>query len=81
MQDLLTRGADLRYCDPWVPTLSLGDARIESVAWSTEEVDAADCLVMLTAHRQFIDQPHWERASLVVDTRNVIPAAEHVWRI
>lgn len=81
MQDLLARGADLRYCDPWVPTLSLGDAMIESVAWSTEEVDAADCLVMLTAHRQFIDQPHWEQASLVVDTRNVIPAAEHVWRI
>ncbi len=81
MQDLLARGADLRYCDPWVPTLSLGDAMIESVAWSTEEADAADCLVMLTAHRQFIDQPHWEQASLVVDTRNVIPAAEHVWRI
>ncbi|MCP9489099.1 MAG: nucleotide sugar dehydrogenase [Solirubrobacteraceae bacterium MAG38_C4-C5] len=81
MQDLLARGADLRYCDPWVPTLSLGDSGIESVAWTTEEVDAADCLVMLTAHRQFIDQPHWDKASLVVDTRNVIPAAEHVWRI
>ena len=81
MQDLLARGADLRYCDPWVPTIALGDAVHESVDWSAEEVAAADCVVMLTPHKQFLDERHWERAKLVVDTRNVIPAAAHVWRI
>lgn len=81
MQDLLARGADLRYCDPWVPTIPLDDAVLESVNWSVEEVVAADCVVMLTPHKHFLDERHWEKAELVVDTRNVIPAAPHVWRI
>ncbi len=29
---------------------------------------------MLTAHREFLEERHWEGAHLVVDTRNVIPA-------
>jgi UDP-N-acetyl-D-glucosamine dehydrogenase len=81
MQNLVARGADLRYCDPWVPTVPVGEALLESVEWSAEEAGAADCIVMLTAHRRFLDEPYWEHASLVVDTRNVIPAGEHVWRI
>jgi len=81
MQNLVARGADLRYCDPWVASVPVGEAVIESVEWSAEEAGAADCVVMLTAHRQFLDEPHWEDARLVVDTRNVIPADEHVWRI
>jgi UDP-N-acetyl-D-glucosamine dehydrogenase len=81
MQNLLARGADLRYCDPWVPTVPVGEGLLESVEWSADEAGAADCVVMLTAHRQFLDEPYWEHASLVVDTRNVIPAGEHVWRI
>jgi UDP-N-acetyl-D-glucosamine dehydrogenase len=81
MQNLVARGADLRYCDPWVPTVPVGEGLLESVEWSADEAGAADCVVMLTAHRQFLDEPHWEDARLVVDTRNVIPAGEHVWRI
>ncbi|MBA2261768.1 MAG: nucleotide sugar dehydrogenase [Solirubrobacterales bacterium] len=81
MQNLVARGADLRYCDPWVPTVPVGEGLLESVEWSADEAGAADCVVMLTAHRQFLDERHWEHATLVVDTRNVIPAGEHVWRI
>jgi UDP-N-acetyl-D-glucosamine dehydrogenase len=81
MQNLLARGADLRYCDPWVPTVPVGEGLLESVEWSADEAGAADCVVMLTVHRRFLDEPYWEHASLVVDTRNVIPAGEHVWRI
>jgi UDP-N-acetyl-D-glucosamine dehydrogenase len=81
MQDLLARGADLRYCDPWVPTIALGEAVQESVEWSVEEVEAADCVVMLTPHRAFLEERHWERAKLLVDTRNVVPARSTVWSI
>lgn len=81
MQDLLARGADLRYCDPWVPTIALGDAVHESVDWSAEEVAGADCVVMLTPHKHFLEQRHWEQATLVVDTRNVVPASPTVWSI
>src|SRR3954452_21189810 len=46
MLQLLQRGGDVRYCDPWVPEVDLGEDQVhESVAWSPEEVAAADCVV------------------------------------
>jgi UDP-N-acetyl-D-glucosamine dehydrogenase len=75
---LASRGADVRYCDPHFPQLELDGQEHASVAWSDEEVDAADCVVMLVAHREFLGEPRWDRAKLVVDTRNVVPAAPHV---
>src|ERR671910_851090 len=68
MNQLLARGGDVRYCDPWVPFVDLDGVRHETVDWSTEEVRAADCVVVLTPHREFGDQPFWEEARLVVDT-------------
>jgi len=64
-----------------VPSLELDERAYAAVRWSAEEVEAADCVVMLTAHRQFLAEPHWEGASLVVDTRNVIPRSSHVFSI
>ena len=40
----------------------------------------ADCVAVLTAHRQFLVEPLWEHAKLIVDTRNVVPAAANVRR-
>ena len=73
MRQLIARGGDVRYCDPLVPFVDLDDARHESVPWSAEEAAAADCVVMLTPHRAFLDEPLWEHMRLVVDTRNVAP--------
>jgi UDP-N-acetyl-D-glucosamine dehydrogenase len=73
MRQLLAREGDVRYCDPWVPEFELDGVRHRSVDWSPEEVRKADCLVMLTAHRPFLDEPHWREAELILDTRNVIP--------
>ena len=42
---------------------------------------AADCVVMLTPHREFLEEPLWDHARLVVDTRNVAPPGPHVWTI
>jgi UDP-N-acetyl-D-glucosamine dehydrogenase len=84
MRQLVARGGDIQYCDPWVPTLALDGQLHSTVEWSAEEVQAADCVVMLTPHREFLEQPLWKDAPLIVDTRNVIadeadgPA---VWRI
>jgi UDP-N-acetyl-D-glucosamine dehydrogenase len=80
-KQLLARGGDVRYCDPHIPALDIeGDPRT-SVAFDDEEVAAADCVVLLTAHRAFLDEPRWDLASLIVDTRNAVPAAPHVRRI
>ncbi len=81
MRQLAARGADVRYCDPWVPELELEGARHVGVDWSREEIGSADCVVMLTQHRQFLDEPLWEDARRIVDTRNVVPDAPNVRRI
>ncbi len=75
---LVARGGDVRYCDPHFPVLDLDGTLHASVEWTAEEVAAADCVVMLTQHREFLEQPLWDRARLVVDTRNVVPHAPHV---
>jgi UDP-N-acetyl-D-glucosamine dehydrogenase len=78
MRQLLARGGKVRYCDPWVRELELDGVRHSSVEWTREHVSEADCVVMLTAHRQFTEQPLWEHARLVVDTRNVAPPGPNV---
>jgi UDP-N-acetyl-D-glucosamine dehydrogenase len=78
MRQLVTRDGDIRYCDPWVPELELEGVRYESTEWSPAEVAEADCVVLLTQHREFLEQPLWNHARLVVDTRNVVPPGPHV---
>jgi UDP-N-acetyl-D-glucosamine dehydrogenase len=81
LRQLVQRGADVHYADPHIPSLELDEQIHAAVPWSAEEVAAADCVVMLTQHREFLDERHWENASIVVDTRNVIPRAPHVFSI
>ena len=81
MRQLVLRGGDVVYCDPWVPQVELDEALHTSVEWSADEVRAADCVVVLTPHTVFLEQPHWQDARLVVDTRNVVPDAAHVHKI
>jgi UDP-N-acetyl-D-glucosamine dehydrogenase len=81
LRQLLMRGGDVSYCDPWVSEFELDDQTHHSVAWTPEAVEAADCVVLLTPHREFLKQPLWDRARLVVDTRNVAPPGPHVWTI
>ncbi|HZN90093.1 MAG TPA: nucleotide sugar dehydrogenase [Thermoleophilaceae bacterium] len=81
LRQLLLRGGDVTYCDPWVTQVELDDVLHQGVSWSAETVERSDCVVMLTPHRQFLDEPLWDRARLVVDTRNVAPHGPGVWTI
>jgi UDP-N-acetyl-D-glucosamine dehydrogenase len=81
MRQLLARGGEVSYCDPWVAELELEGTVHRSVEWSPENVQSADCVVVLTAHRRFHDEPLWDRARLVVDTRNVAPTGPNVHSI
>jgi UDP-N-acetyl-D-glucosamine dehydrogenase len=80
-KQLVARGGDVRYCDPHIPALDLDGEPFTSVAWSEQQVREADCVVLLTAHRRFLDEPLWDQARLIVDTRNAVPAAPNVVRI
>jgi UDP-N-acetyl-D-glucosamine dehydrogenase len=81
MRQLLDRGGEVRYCDPWVDEVDIATGHHASVAWSEEEVRAADCVVMLTPHDVFLEQALWREARLLVDTRNVIPPGPDVRHI
>jgi UDP-N-acetyl-D-glucosamine dehydrogenase len=81
MRQLLARGADVSYCDPWVPELDLDGVRHRGVEWSRDAVGRADCVVVLTQHRQFLEDPLWDAARRIVDARNVVPDAPNVHRI
>ena len=78
MRQLLLRGGEVKFCDPWVSEIELDGKRHSSVEWSPERVSEADCVVMLTAHRKFLTEPLWDHARLIVDTRNVVPTGPNV---
>jgi UDP-N-acetyl-D-glucosamine dehydrogenase len=81
LRQLILRGGEITYCDPWVTELELDGHIHPSVPWDPDVVASADCVVMLTPHREFLEQPLWEHARLIVDTRNVAPPGPHVWTI
>jgi UDP-N-acetyl-D-glucosamine dehydrogenase len=73
LRQLIARGGIVSYCDPHVPELMLDGVRHRSVDWSPEQIRESDCVVVLTAHRQFVEEPLWKDAKLIVDTRNIVP--------
>ena len=75
MRQLLQRGGEVVFCDDWVPTVELDGATHETLPWTAETVREADCVVVLTPHSEFLEQPLWDDARLIVDTRNVVPLA------
>ena len=81
MRQLLQRGGDVRYCDPWVEQVELDGATHRTVPWSADEVENADCVVVLTPHTRYAEEPLWDRARVIVDTRNVVPDGPTVHRI
>jgi UDP-N-acetyl-D-glucosamine dehydrogenase len=81
MRLLLASGGDVRYCDPWVPEFELDGTLHRSVEWDPYAVSQSDCVVVLTAHRAFLQEPLWEHAGAIVDTRNVAPDGVNVTRI
>lgn len=78
---LAEQGAFVSYCDPWVPVFEVNDSAHVSSPWSRETLSASDCAVLVTAHTEFLREPLWEHAPLVIDTRNVVPAAANVRKL
>jgi UDP-N-acetyl-D-glucosamine dehydrogenase len=75
---LRERGAEVQYCDPYVPAarqVRKHDLKLTSVPCTREEFAVYDALVVSTAHRQFADQTLYADVKLVVDTRNVVQAS------
>ncbi len=81
---LLKRHARVEYVDQYVPTLPLHDSNLHSKTLNSEELQAADCVVILTNHSGVDYAQVVQEARLVIDTRNAtgdLPEAAHVWRL
>ncbi|HET8773724.1 MAG TPA: nucleotide sugar dehydrogenase [Thermoanaerobaculia bacterium] len=72
---LRERGADVAYCDPFIPVASRvrkHDIGLASVPCSAEEFARYDALLVSTAHTAFRDPALYANARLVIDTRNIV---------
>lgn len=76
---LRAKGAEVRYHDPFVSEMKFDDTHTEgggealrSVPLTDEELQAADCIVIVTDHSQIDYQRVCRSTTLIVDTRNAL---------
>jgi UDP-N-acetyl-D-glucosamine dehydrogenase len=75
IERLRAAGAEVAYCDPYIPVARPGrehDIGLASVPCTAEEFSRHDVLVVSTAHSDFKDARLYARVRLVVDTRNLM---------
>lgn len=71
IQLLEEKGAKVTYHDPYVSKIRLEGERImESTPYSTQWLAEADCVVIVTNHKDFNYAEIVENSHLIVDTRN-----------
>ena len=63
--------------DPHVPALWVDGAPIKAVDVSTDELERADCVLVLTDHPEFDYAAVAQHGRLIVDTRHSVPALSH----
>jgi UDP-N-acetyl-D-glucosamine dehydrogenase len=75
IERLQEQGANVAYCDPYIPVARPGrdhDLGLASVPCTAEEFARHDVLVVSTAHSDFRDPALYRGVRLVVDTRNLM---------
>ena len=76
---LRAKGANVKYHDPFVAEIRFDDAHtdaagepLNSVSLTNEELQAADCVIIVTDHSEIDYKRVCGVASLIVDTRNAL---------
>ena len=72
LQLLLKKGAQLSYCDPYVPEVREAGIRLTASPFNATTVRKADCVVIVTDHAAFDYRLVAREAKVVVDTRNAM---------
>ena len=73
IEELLRRGADVEYYDPWVPKFRKKSLTMESIpALTAEAVAAADIVLVTTAHTNVDYALVQKNAKLIFDTKNAM---------
>jgi len=70
---LRQKGANISFHDPYVEAIRLEDnIPMQTVAYSVEMLENADCVVIVTDHSNLDWQEIGEHSKVIVDTRNVM---------
>ena len=77
LEEWIARGRAVRYHDPHVGALALSGQTLASVALSAAELRRAECVVLVTAHRELDEDLVLREAKLVLDTRNLFKQHRH----
>jgi UDP-N-acetyl-D-glucosamine dehydrogenase len=70
IRELEKDGAQVEYHDPYVPEVVDQDRRWVGVSLTAERLDASDVVVIVTDHRDFDLEWIFDRARILVDSRN-----------
>jgi UDP-N-acetyl-D-glucosamine dehydrogenase len=76
---LRAKGANVRYHDPFVAEIRFDDAHtdstgepLSSVALTNDELEAADCVIIVTDHSDIDYKRICSLVPLIIDTRNAL---------
>jgi UDP-N-acetyl-D-glucosamine dehydrogenase len=70
------KGADVRYHDPYIPTIVLEEKiTLECVPDLLDAIHDADCVVIVTNHSNYDYSVMLESSKCIVDTRNALGQA------
>jgi UDP-N-acetyl-D-glucosamine dehydrogenase len=64
--------ANVSYHDPYIPSVSHDDWKLNSVPDLMKAVSQVDCVVIITNHSTYDYQAIHDKAKLIVDTRNAL---------
>lgn len=73
---LQNKGAQVVYSDPHVDGLHYSEVEAERVGLTREELESADCVVIITDHAKFDWACIAKHAELIIDTRNAFSTTD-----
>lgn len=71
LEILLHQGASVQYSDPYVSEIETNNQKINHTPLTPRVIADADCILIITHHKQFDYEAIVRGAKLVVDTRNI----------
>ena len=75
IKDLIKKGANIKYFDPFVKEFKVNNKKIKKV--SNKNLKQYDCIVILTDHSKFNYEKLPQKSKLIVDTRNAIKKRDY----
>ena len=71
----------MAYCDPYVPSVAIGDLLLHQAELTPERVRASDLAIVVTHHSDFDFEMVVREAPIVVDTRNATRPFAHLGNV